>query len=82
MGRVQQGTVRFSNTQGVERSTEVEAAFDSGPKDHPENERDYADLIDPISQITSAVDDGLVPRRCLLLNPFAVSKPANIGEVR
>ena len=46
MGRVQQCTVRFSNTQGVERSTEVEAAFDSGPKDHPENEQDYADVID------------------------------------
>src|SRR6266513_2061032 len=38
--------------------------------------------INPIPQIVSAVDDGLVPRRCLLLNLFAVSKPANLGEVR
>src|SRR5437667_4406046 len=38
--------------------------------------------LDPIFQVASAVDDGLVPRRCLLLNLFAVSKPANISEVR
>lgn len=37
--------------------------------------------LDPILQIASTVDDGLIPRRCLLLNPFAVSKPPNIGEV-
>ena len=38
--------------------------------------------LDPILQIASTVDDGLVPRRCLLLNPFPVSKPTNISEVR
>ncbi len=38
--------------------------------------------LDPIFQVASAVDDGLVPGRGLLLNPFAVSKPANISEVR
>ena len=38
--------------------------------------------INPILQITRAVDDRLVPRRGLLLNPFAVSKPSNISEVR
>ncbi len=39
------------------------------------------EYIHPIFQVASAVDDGLIPRRCLLLNPFAVSKPPNIGEV-
>src|SRR5258708_20061209 len=38
--------------------------------------------INPISQVASAVDDSLVPRRGLLLNPLAISKPANISEVR
>src|SRR6266851_5764940 len=37
---------------------------------------------DPIFQITRAVNDDFVPRRRLLLNSFAVSKPANISEVR
>ena len=38
--------------------------------------------LDPILQIVSAVNDSLVPRRGLLLNPLAVTKPANISEVR
>src|SRR5258708_11580937 len=38
--------------------------------------------LDPMLQIASTVDDGLVPRRGLLLNLFAVSKPANVSEVR
>jgi hypothetical protein len=29
--------------------------------------------FDPIFQVASAVDDGLVPRRCLFLNLFSVS---------
>jgi hypothetical protein len=36
------------------------------------------EYIDPILQIASAVNDSLVPGRSLLLNPLAVSKPANI----
>src|SRR6266481_9074763 len=40
------------------------------------------EYVNPIFQIASAVDDGLVPRRCLLLNLFAISKPTNISEVR
>src|SRR6266566_5726561 len=36
----------------------------------------------PILQIVSTVADGLVPGRRLLLNPLAVSKPANVSEVR
>src|SRR5690349_15567935 len=38
--------------------------------------------LSPIHQIASAVDDSLVPCRGLFLNPFAVSEPANISEVR
>ena len=40
------------------------------------------EYLDPILQFASAVDDGLVPCRGLLLNPLAVSKPTNISEVR
>ena len=40
------------------------------------------EYLDPIFQVASAVDDSPVPRRCLLLNPFAVSQPAHISEVR
>src|SRR5205807_5432006 len=40
------------------------------------------EYVHPISQVASAVDDGFIPCRCLLLNPLAVSKPANISEVR
>jgi hypothetical protein len=40
------------------------------------------EYLDPIFQIGSAVDDGPIPRRCLLLNPFAVAQPAHISEVR
>ena len=39
------------------------------------------EYLDPIFQIVSAVDDGLVPRRGLLLNPFAVSKPTDTGQL-
>ena len=35
------------------------------------------EYLNPILQIGSAVDDGLVPRRCLLLNLLAVAKPPN-----
>jgi hypothetical protein len=34
--------------------------------------------LDPIFQIASAVNDSFIPCRSLLLNLFAVSKPANI----
>ena len=40
------------------------------------------EYLDPIFQVAGAVDDSPVPRRCLLLNPFAVSQPAHISEVR
>src|SRR5439155_21866766 len=40
------------------------------------------EYVNPIVQIASAVDDGLVPGRGLLLNPFTVSEPSNISEVR
>ena len=32
------------------------------------------EYLNPILQIATVVDDGLIPRRCLLLNPLAVSK--------
>src|SRR5437773_12378487 len=35
----------------------------------------------PILQITSTVNDSLVPCRSLFFNPLAVTKPANITEV-
>src|SRR6266478_8159884 len=33
-------------------------------------------------KIACAVDDRLIPRRCLFLNPFSISKPTNISKVR
>ena len=54
----------------------------------PENFQDFGvahqrfEYVNPILQITSTVDDGLIPSCRLFFDAFAVSKPANIGEVR
>lgn len=37
--------------------------------------------FNPISQVASVINDGLIPPRGLLLNLFAVAQPADISEV-
>src|SRR6267143_6616212 len=44
--------------------------------------RQRFEYLNPVFQITRAINDCSVPCRGLLLNSLAVSKPANISKVR